>query len=233
MEKESAIQCVPVELIGRLKALASRLWSEKNPVSVHLNAVLEEFEPDVKSLGHIIKEYESEYSARLAQHQDACAAKEGRLRKELEDLTARLAGAETVRDEALRRVEEMRAALAERGNALSALKVKSSETEGDLNSRYVAKMQELYDKVNKKELDMLARWEEKNKSLETRSQEFEADLAARGRQQKLREKALEEEFNARKAELIRTFDRIREGLEVRERALAAGEAKTPAKGGAL
>jgi len=229
MEKEKAIQCVPVELIDRLKALGSRLWSEKNPVSVHLNAVLEEFEPDLKSLGHIIKEYETEYADRAAQNREECARKEARLRKELEDVKAKLAGSETARAETLKRLEELRAVLAERETALGALKMKTSETEGDLNSRYVAKMQELYEKVNKKELDMLARWEEKNKSLETRSQEFEAEQAARGRQLKLREKALEEEFNARKAELIRTFDRIREGLEARERALA----QAPAKGGGL
>lgn len=225
MEKEKAIQCVPVELIDRLKALGSRLWAEKNPVSVHLNAVLEEFEPDVKSLGHIIKEYEAEYAGRAAQYREDCARGEARLRKELEEVKARLAGVETSRAEALKRIEELRAALSERENALGALKVKTSETEGDLNSRYVAKMQELYEKVNKKELDMLARWEEKNKSLETRSQEFEAQQAARDRQLKVREKALEEEFNARKAELIRTFDRIREGLEARERALPQAQAK--------
>lgn len=229
MEKEKAIQCVPVELIDRLKALAARLWSEKNPVSVHLNAVLEEFGPDLKSLGQIIGEYEAEYASRAAQHREVCARGEARLAKEIEELKGRLAGSEAARAEALKRIEELRAALSEREDALGALKVKTSETEGDLNSRYVAKMQELYEKVNKKELDMLARWEEKNKSLETRSQEFEARQAAGSRQLKLREKALEEEFNARKAELIRTFDRIREGLEARERALPQG----PAKGGGI
>ncbi|OGR80216.1 MAG: hypothetical protein A2X32_06125 [Elusimicrobia bacterium GWC2_64_44] len=229
MEKEKAIQCVPVELIDRLKALAARLWSEKNPVSVHLNAVLEEFGPDLKSLGQIINDYETEYAGRAAKHREDCARGEARLRKEIEDLKARLAGSEAARAEALKRIEELRAALSEREDALGALKVKTSETEGDLNSRYVAKMQELYEKVNRKELDMLARWEEKNKSLETRSQEFEAQQATRGKQLKLRERALEEEFNARKAELIRTFDRIREGLEARERALP----QAPAKGGGL
>lgn len=231
MEKERAIQCVPVELIERLRALSARLWDDKNPASVHLNALLEEFDPDIKSLGNIIKEYEADYNGRLAAGQGEYARKEGRLRKEAEDLQARLGKTETARAEALKRIEELRGALADRENALAALKMKSTETEGDLNSRYVTKMQELYEKVNQKELDMLARWEEKNKSLETRTQEFEAEQSARSRQLKERERALEAEFNARKAELIKTFDRIREGLEARERALSSGEAGAKKGGG--
>lgn len=231
MEKESAIQCVPVELMERLKVLAARLWDDKNPASVHLNAILEEFEPDVKSLGHIIKEYETDYSGRLSANQGESSRKEGRLKKEIEDLRAKLAGLETARAEALKRLEEFRAVLNTRETELAELKMKFSETEGDLNSKYVAKMQELYEKVNRKELDMLSRWEEKTKSLETRSQELETEYAARNRQLRLREKTLEEDFNARKAELIKTFDRIREGLEAREKALAAREAQRPPKGG--
>ena len=126
MEKEKAIQCVPVELIDRLKALAARLWSEKNPVSVHLNAVLEEFGPDLKSLGQIINDYETEYAGRAAKHREDCARGEARLRKEIEDLKARLAGSEAARAEALKRIEELRAALSEREDALGALKVKTS-----------------------------------------------------------------------------------------------------------
>ena len=41
----------------------------------------------------------------------------------------------------------------------------------------------------------------------------------------MREKALEEDLNGRKAELIKTFDRIRADLEAREKAVAAHEKK--------
>ena len=116
---------------------------------------------------------------------------------------------------------------------MAELRIKTTEDEGSLNARYVAKMQELYQKVNNKELEMLERWEDKNKALEMRVQEVEGDYAAKIKQMGLRGKALEEDFNARKAELIRTFDRIRAGLEVKEKELSAREKGPSAKGGAL
>jgi chromosome segregation ATPase len=233
MEKERAIQCVPVELMERLKDLASRLWESKSPASVHLTAILEEFEPDVKSLGQLVKEYDEDYAERLQTGQNKYEQKEGRLKKEIEDLKARLAKSEAARAEALKRLEEFRAVLSDRETLLAELKMRTAEQEGELNSKFVTRMQELYERVSKKELDLLLRWEDKNRALEARSQEFESERAARERQLKLREKALEEEFNSRKSELIRTFDRIREGLEAREKSLAAREAPPPAKGGGI
>jgi len=233
MEKERAIQCVPVELMERLKDLAARLWESKSPASVHLTAILEEFEPDVKSLGQLVKEYDEDYAERLQAGHDKYEQKEGRLKKEIEDLKARLAKSEADRADALKRLEEFRSVLSDRETLLAELKMRTAEQEGELNSKYVTRMQELYEKVSKKELDLLLRWEDKNRALEARSQEFEGERAARERQLKLREKALEEEFNARKSELIRTFDRIREGLEAREKGLAAREAQQPAKGGGI
>lgn len=261
MEKERAIQCVPVEMLERLKALAARFWEDRNPASVHLNAVLDEFEPDLRALGHVIKEYEADYSRRLASSQDEYAQKESLLRKMIEDLKARLAGVETSRAEALRRTEELKAALNAREELLAELKSKNAEYESGLNAKYSARMEELYSKVSKKEQEMmaqweeknkaletkalelnakadkkeaeiLARWEEKNKALETAARELESDYDAKGKQLKLREKALTEDFNAKKAELIKTFDRIRAGLEAKEKELASREAgRTP--GGAL
>lgn len=230
MEKERSIQCVPVDFVERLRVLAAKFWEEKNPASVHLNALLEEFGPDIKSLSHIIEEYESDYSGRLEAGRAKWESKEAGLRKEIEDLRARLARTETSRGEALKRLEALRALLSDKEAALAELKMRTSEAEESLNSKYVARMQELYEKVSRKELDMLARWEEKNKDLETRTQEFETARDARDRQLKIREKELEEEFLARKSELIRTFDRIREGLEAREKALAGREAKEQPQG---
>jgi len=225
MEKERVIQCVPPEMLERLKGLADRLWADKNPASVHLNAVLEEFEPDVKTLGHIIKEYEADYAGRLAFNEREHAQKESRLKEEAEDFSRRLAEVEKEHAAGLKKIAELKASLSVRETALSELKSKTVEDGSDLNSKYVDKMQELYDRVNRKELEMLTRWEEKNKGLEIKVQSLESDFAAKVNQFKLREKALEEDFNSRKAELIRTFDRIRADLEAREKAVSEWEAK--------
>ena len=233
MEKERAIQCVPVELLERLKALSAKLWEDRNPTSVHLNAILEEFEPDMKALSNTIKEYEAEYSSRVASSQSKFEQKEARLKKEAEDLRARLAAAERSLSEALKKNEELKSTFNEREALLAELRMKTSEDEGALNARYVARMQELYEKVNKKELEMLARWEDKNKAVEAKLRDLDGDYAAKVKQLKMRELALEEDFNARKADLIKTFDRIRAGLEAKEKELAEREEGRPAKGGTL
>lgn len=233
MEKERAIQCIPVQMLERLKALSSKLWEDRNPTSVHLNAILEEFEPDVKALANTIKEYEAEYAGRAASSQSRYEQKEARLKKELEDLKTRLAAAEASRSEAVRKNEELKAAFNAREAQLAELRMKTAEDEGALNARYVARMQELYEKVNKKELEMLTRWEDKNKALEAKQQDLDGDYAAKVKQLKMRELALEEDFNARKADLIKTFDRIRAGLEAKEKELAEREEAKPAKGGAI
>ncbi len=233
MEKERAIQCVPVELLERLKALSAQLWEDRNPTSVHLNAILEEFEPDMKALSNTIKEYEKEYANRLASGQSRYEQKENRLKKEIEDLKIRLAGLENSLRGALKKNEDLQAAFSARETLVAELRVKTSEDEGALNARYVERMQELYEKVNKKELEMLARWEDKNRSLELKEQELESEQAARAKQFKLRELALEQDFNARKTDLIRTFDRIRAGLEAREKELSERDEARPGKGGTV
>lgn len=230
MEKERAIQCVPAELLERLRSLASRLWDDKNPASVHLNAVLEEFEPDVKTLSHIIGEYETDYAGRLASRDKEYAQREERLKDEIADLTKRLAALESSHSAGLRKTSELKAALGAKEAELAEVSVRTAEDESALNAKYVAKMQELYDKVSRKELEMLARWEDKNKGIDGKIQGLENDYAAKLKQLRLRERALEEDFNARKTELIRTFDKIKAGLEAREKALSDREA---AKGGAV
>ncbi|MDA8130058.1 MAG: hypothetical protein M0011_00995 [Elusimicrobia bacterium] len=233
MEKERQMQCVPVELLDRLRDLAARMWKEKSPGAVHLSALMEEFGVEVRTLGNVLKQYEDEYSSQLAARQGKFDQREARLKKEIEDLKAALARSEAEKSEALKLQTELRVHLASGERSMAELKTRTAEEEGELNSRYVAKMEELYEKVGKKERDMLARWEEKNRALEAKSMELETGLGARAKQLKVRERELEEEFNARKAELIRTFDRIREGLETREKALAEREAGRTAKGGAV
>ena len=222
MEKERAIQCVPVELIERLKALGARLWEDRNPASVHINAILEEFEPDVKTLGNIITGYEHEYSGRLASNQDEYAQKESLFKKEAEEFKARIARLEREKAGVLEKVEEMKSAVTERETSLSEMKMKITEQEGVLNARYAARMQELYEKANKKELEMLARWEEKNGALEAKARELENAYDTRTKQAKLREKAMEEDLNAKKTELIKTFNRIKTEIDAREQTLENG-----------
>ena len=232
MEKERDIKCVPTEMLERLRLLADKLWEGKNPAAVHLNAVLEEFEPDVRTLGHIVKEYETDYAGRLAFNEREHAQKESRLKEEAADYGARLTVLEKEHAAGLKKIEELKTALAARDAALADLKAKTAEDSSDLNAKYVSRMQELYDRVNKKELEMLTRWEEKNRTLETKLQSLEADYEARAKQFKLREKAMDEDLKARKAELIKTFDRIRGDLDARERSLASREAAL-GKGGAV
>lgn len=232
MEKERAIQCVPAELMERLRSLAARLWDAKNPASVHLNAVLEEFEPEVKTLGHILGEYETDYSGRIAFKDREAAQRESRLKEEIEDMARRFAAMESSHSACLRKIAELKAVLAGKESELAELKARTAEEEIALNAKYVGKMQELYDRVSKKELEMLARWEEKNKGIDGKVQGIENDYAAKLAQITLREKALQEDFNARKADLIRTFDKVKVGLDAREKALSEREAAAK-KGGAV
>lgn len=230
MEKELAIQCVPGELLERLKALGERLWADKNPASVQLNAILEEFDSDVRTLGHIIKEYEVDFEGRLAIKCREQGRREESLKAEVAVAAERLLKLQSAHADALKKIEDLKSALAARDAELAELRSRTLEDGSELNARYVQKMQELYDKVNKKELDMLARWEDKNRTLESKVQALENDSTVRIKQLALREKALAEDFNGRKAELIRTFDKIRADLDAREKALSEREARKTANG---
>lgn len=234
MEKERAVRCVPAEIYDRLSALAEKLWSENDPASVQLKAILEEFEPDIRTLGQITREYEMDRSGRLSARDKEYARQEADLKEKARSLEARLEMVEKEKADLARMEEELRLKLNESEARLIALQSKAVEDERKLNLKYVAKMQELYERTN--ELDLLAKWEEKNRNLDARIQALEEDYAARLNQLELREKALEEDVKARKAELIKTFDRIKADLDAkansltaRERALAYWE-KTGANG---
>lgn len=233
MEKERQMQCVPTELLDRLRGLAARLWEEKSPGAVHLSALMEEFGAELRTLGSVLKQYEEEYVSQLAVSQNRFGQKEARLRKEIEDLKSLVAKGDAEKLEMIKRQAELRSHLAACEKTLAGLKEKTAEEEGELNAKYVASMEELYGKVNKREREILARWEDKNRYIETKTLEMEAAFSMREKQLKIREKNLEDDFNARKMELIKTFDRIRDGLEAREKALAEREAQTPAKGGGI
>jgi chromosome segregation ATPase len=225
MEKEQLIQCVPAELIGRLKELLARLWEEKNPAAVHLGAVMDEFETDVKSLTGVVKEYETDFSGRLKFLEEGYLERTRTLEKELAAYKARFSGLDAGRAESARKTAELEEALRLKEAELAESKVKLSEEESQLNSKYVTKMQELYDRVSRKEMEMFLRWEEKNKTLESKYGSLEAEYAGKAGEFKLRERALEAEVNARKEELIKTFDKAQLELEAREQALSAREEK--------
>ncbi|HNW43231.1 MAG TPA: hypothetical protein PKI19_01930 [Elusimicrobiales bacterium] len=223
MEKELPIQCVPAALLARLKALAERLWADNNPSSVHLNAILEEFSPDVKALGQVVSEYEADCSGRLAAREAEHATREARLKDEIRALKEKGAELEKEDPGLLAKIAELKAAVRARDERLDELQAKAAEQERELNLKYVAKMQELYEQINEKELGMLAKWEEKSKKIEARAHTLEEEYDKRARELEQREKALEEDAKARKAEFLHIFDHIRAELEARGQALAAHE----------
>jgi len=232
MEKETPVQCVPLEMMARLKKLLSRLWEENNPAGVHLGAIMDEFGSDIKALSGVIREYETDYSSRLKAAKEEHREKVQALESELAVCRGRLSGLEKTRGETSKKVAELEEALRGREAECSMFSVRLTEEESQLNSKYVAKMQELYDRVNRKEREMFAGWEEKNKALEAKYgaldgkyNTLETEYGAKARQFKLREKALEDEFRARKGELIKTFDKIRLELDAREADISAREEK--------
>ena len=229
MEKETPVQCVPLEMITRLKKLLSRLWEDNNPAGVHLGAIMDEFESDIKALSGVIREYETDFSSRLKSVENEYKERVLALESELADRTERLSALEQTRGSGSKKIAELEEALKRKGNECSMLSARLAEEESQLNSKYVAKMQELYDRVSRKEHEMLVHWEEKNKALESKYGALETEYAAKTRQFKLREKTLEDDFKARKVELIRTFDKIRLELDARDGALAARESALSAR----
>jgi len=225
MDKEKPIQCVPAELMERLKALLARLWDEKNPAAVHLGALMEEFDAEIKALGGIVKEYEADFSGRLKLMEEGCQERTRVAENEAAACKARLAAVESARAESLKKAAQLEDDFQRKDAEMAGLKAKLSEEEAKLNSKYVSRMQELYDRVSRKEMDMFLRWEEKNKELEGRYAALEAEYAGRIRELKLREKTMDAEVNAGKEELIKTFDKARLDLEAREEALASREEK--------
>lgn len=225
MEKETPVQCVPLEMLVRLKKLLERLWADNNPAGVHLGAIMDEFESDIRALSGVIREYETDFAGRLRLAEERYGGKIRTLEAELAECRDRLYGLDKTRGDSSKKVAELEEALQLRQTECSALSVRLAEEEAQLNSKYVAKMQELYDRVSRKEHEMLARWEEKNKVLDTKYGARETECAAKARQVKLREKALEDDYKARKVELIKTFDRIRIELDAREADISAREEK--------
>lgn len=224
MEKEKAIKCVPLDLVRNLQTLARRLWDEKNPAAVHVSALVEEFGDEVTSMEKVLGEYEAGYAGRLAIAEREHAEKVAVLESQIRDLKERVAATDAERAGLHKKMSELSEALRRKEAELADARAAGAESESELNSRYVARMQELYDKLNKREQEMLSSWEEKGRELELRAQAQEKARVEKARTLDAREKIMEDEFALKKAELIKTFERARAELEAREKSLAEREA---------
>lgn len=224
MEKEKAVKCVPLDLVRNLQALSKRLWDEKNPAAVHVSALVEEFGDEVTSMEKVLGEYEAGYAGRLAIAEREHAEKVAVLEAQIRDLKERVAATDAERAGLHKKMTELADALRRKESELADARAAGAESESELNSRYVARMQELYDKLNKKEQEMLSSWEEKSRELELRAQAQEKSRVEKARSLDARERILEDEFALKKAELIKTFERARAELQAREKSLAEREA---------
>ncbi|MDT8286034.1 MAG: hypothetical protein RQ748_02900 [Elusimicrobiales bacterium] len=224
MEKEKAVKCVPLDLVRNLQALSKRLWDEKNPAAVHVSALVEEFGDEVTSMEKVLGEYEAGYAGRLAIAEREHAEKAAVLEAQIRDLKERVAATDAERAGLHKKMTELAEALRRKESELADARAAGAESESELNSRYVARMQELYDKLNKKEQEMLSSWEEKSRELELRAQAQEKSRVEKARSLDARESILEDEFALKKAELIKTFERARAELQAREKSLAEREA---------
>lgn len=224
MEKEKAIKCVPLDLVRNLQTLSRRLWDEKNPAAVHVSALIEEFGDEVTSMEKVLGEYEAGYAGRLAIAEREHAEKVSVLEAQIRDLKDRVAAADAERAGLHKKMTELAEVLRRKEAELADARAAGAESESELNSRYVSRMQELYDKLNKKEQEMLASWEEKGREMELRAQAQEKARVEKTRALDAREKIMEDEFSLKKAELIKTFERARAELQAREKSLAEREA---------
>lgn len=224
MEKEKAIKCVPLDLVRNLQTLSRRLWDEKNPAAVHVSALIEEFGDEVTSMEKVLGEYEAGYAGRLAIAEREHAEKVSVLEAQIRDLKDRVAAADAERAGLHKKMTELAEVLRRKEAELADARAAGAESESELNSRYVSRMQELYDKLNKKEQEMLASWEEKGREMELRAQAQEKARVEKARALDAREKIMEDEFSLKKAELIKTFERARAELQAREKSLAEREA---------
>lgn len=93
MEKEKLVRYVPADMVNRLKKLLVRLWETKNPASAYLSAILNDLEPEVRSLNDTIVDISSK------ERDTTIREKEKNWALERENL----------RDEAERGLEELRA----------------------------------------------------------------------------------------------------------------------------
>lgn len=112
-------------------------------------------------------------------------------------------------------VSEVKKTVIGRDREILELKTRLSDAELEYNEKLAARRKELEDEQH----GMF-------KQAKERARVLEEEFAQKQRSLSARQIALEGDFNANKRELIKTFDKVREELDRREKALEAREAKT-------
>lgn len=227
MEKERAIQCVPVEMLARLKALAERLWSDNNPSSVHINAILEEFAPDVKALGYVVSEYEADCASRvLARHEEHTRA-EARLQEEIQALKNTVAALENENASALENTAELRAAVRAGDARLDELKSKSLAAERELKSKLAEMEREAKARTMEVEREVKSKTVEAERELRSKALDTEEELKSKAMEVErelnhkyvARTQELYDQLNKKELELLAKWEEKNKELEARARAV--------------
>lgn len=163
-----------------------------------------------RSLGEKQEEIDKKYLSRIASLDSQAAELKGAV-SSLEADNGALAA----------KLSDIKKAVIARDRELLELKTRLSDSEMEYNEKLAEKKKEL----DGERLRLQQKQEEENRKLQ-------AEYAQKQRTLEARKADLEADFNAKKLELIRTFDKVREEMELREKVLAAREGKLgPGQGG--
>ncbi|MBI4351149.1 MAG: hypothetical protein HY550_06900 [Elusimicrobia bacterium] len=214
MEKEKLVHYVPADMVDRLKKLLVRLWETRNPASAQLGAILEDAEPEVRSLNETL------FDVSARERNAAIREKDRNWTREREKL----------REEAGRALEELRAAATARlekaGVSFACEKAELNEALG----RAQKESEDLYSENRR----MKGRLEEQEAELKRRLFEAKAEYdkeSGRRIQEAVEQitghlllalKAAEQKFSDASAEAFRAKeenDRLRDALAARTRQL--------------
>lgn len=215
------------EMWNRLTELCARLWKENNSAAVPLQSLLEEFRAEVGVIEQILPEYDKSLRERVSTAEKNikkdCELKIAEMDSRLADSAVRLAGAENKVKEHEKKTVELSGLLDAKNRELEETKARMPQAEAELNSKYTAKMQELYDQISRKEAELAAFWENRHKAVEEKAQSLEKQYREKINQLDYRAQSYEKELSSRKDELFRAFDKMRREMEAREAAAAQKE----------
>lgn len=215
MKKE--LKCVPEAFLHRLNSFAEKLWKEKNPSSVELSAIMEEFEDEMLSYEDLAGKTSEDFKKKLENIKAEKAEAEAEAEKRIEILKEKN---EKILAENLKMAEEikeLREAVKAGESRLAEAKAEISLEKTRLTMEYSARTQSLYEEIRVKEEAMLKKWEEKNRDVENRLSAIEREYNRKVSELKMKEKSLNEDFLNKKKDLIRTFEKVRADLENREK----------------
>ncbi|MFH1618407.1 MAG: hypothetical protein ABIG11_00725 [bacterium] len=215
------------ELWERLTALCEQLWKDDNPAAVPLQVIIEEFRGELSSLGRLMPEGDKLFKEQVHLVSEKLKKEYEKKSAGLEETIGDYAGREAKMVEELRakksRAEELLKALDDREADMENLREKLLRTETEFNSRHAESIREMYEDLNRKEKEMSSFWETMRKSMEEKTRAAEKQHRDRLAHVETREKTMTAEFAAKKTELLRTFEKIRKGLEDRAALLSDKE----------